>query len=344
MGQKRDYKYELIRIIAIIFVIGTHSLSLVPTTGSTARELTYRIISSLIFTAVPLFFFMSGKFALQKPISDDNQYFPYYLKKTVSIIFPTIVYMIIYSAYLQHETTGSLNELKSRIIPDILGTHSGLHFWYIYVLIGNLFIAPFMAKVFTDISKKGALIFMGIGLLHNTLLAYSPYLFNSSYNWVYPFAMWSIYFYIGICVEKFITGEKEKKIFILIGLISFIIIILKKTFFSYQAYIHDSMPSFTLFSMAVYITLKSMNIQFSEKAQKVIIFLGKQTFSIFLIHFLCLWLFVKFFPNTGLQADLYWIICIISVFIISFVLSYILDLILFKPIQKLSNKLISKKE
>ncbi len=157
--------------------------------------------------------------------------------------------------------------------------------------------------------------------------------------------MWSIYFCIGACVEKIFTKKEDRTIIYVLGFICFGIIILKKYFFSYQNNIHDLMPSYTIYAIACYVFLKNLDIQPNEKIQKIILFLGKQSFGIFLIHFLCIWYFIRLFPNTiGLSAYLYWAICIISVFIASLFISYIIDAIIVKPIQKALLLTTKKKE
>lgn len=344
--QLRDCKYEFIRLIAIYFVLCNHTLSLIPNDGTLSRDLFLNLLFTFTGSCNALYFFISGRFALQKTLKTDEEYKTFYFKKALYLILPLVFYMMIHSFLSHYKETGSFNGLGIRIITDILCHHNGLHFWFMMFLTGNILIAPFMAKVFDGLSKTGAIIFVTLGILHNTLIAYTPYFANVSYNWVFPFAQWSIYFYIGVCIDKIITTKKEKNIAIIVGIISLIIITLKQYFFSYQQFSHDLMPSFTFFCIMFYLVLQEIDVnKWSEKVKSAIRFMGKRTYGIYLVHMLAIWLTIRICPNKWNIPDIpYHSIIVIVSFIVSLISSYLADLVIFNPIQKLCERIRNGKK
>ena len=148
---------------------------------------------------------------------------------------------------------------------------------------------------------------------------------------------------MGACVDKIFTDKKSVNILKIVGVISFLIIILKKYEFSYLNHIHDYMPSFTLFSLMVYVALTRMQFKFNEKSSLVIRFLGAQSFGIYLIHFPIVFalrdviVIPSWFPEILFQY-----VYMTIVFIISLIFSWIIGTFLLKPIQNDIEKLIAK--
>ena len=346
ISQQRDCKYELIRILSIFFIVCNHTSGIIPLENPIHQYLSPVMLLSQ--TGVALFFFLSGKFALRKILNTDEEYKTFYFKKAIYLILPIVFFMVLQTTLKHFKDYGfTLDGLASTIISDILFNHVKTHFWFVIVLVGNILIAPFMAKAINGISKNMALVFVGLGILHNTIYAYTPYFTDVEYIWTYPFAQWSIYFYIGGCIDKIITTPRDKKIAIILGVIGLSIIILKTLFFPYQRYLHDVMPSFTFLSIMIYILLQEINVEsWSEKAKKVINFLGKRSFGIYLVHMIAILGVVRITPEQWkeLPVVLYYLINVLLAFICSIILSYLADIILLNPIQNLLVRLRGKKE
>jgi surface polysaccharide O-acyltransferase-like enzyme len=342
--KQRDCRFELIRVIACVFVLGVHTLwILTPDTG--IKGVYIKIVDTLFILCNPIFFMLSGKFALwQGEFTDDSQYFRFYLKKFAYLILPMLVYMLFISAYNLKMETGSFSGLLYHFTIDFIAGHQASHLWFMYVLVGNVLMSPFTSRIFSSISRCGAIIFISILLLTNCLIAYSPYFFSTSFAaWVNPFVGWSLYFYMGACVDKIFTDKKSVNILKIVGVISFLIIILKKYEFSYLNHIHDYMPSFTLFSLMVYVLLTRMQFEFNEKSSLVIRFLGAQSFGIYLIHFPIVFALRDVFViPTWCPEILFQYVYMIIVFIISLILSWLIGTFLLKPIQNDIEKLIAK--
>ncbi len=346
ISQQRDCKYELIRVLSIFFIVCNHTSGIIPLENPIHQYLSPILLLSQ--TGVALFFFLSGRFALRKILNTDEEYKTFYFKKTIYLILPIVFYMVLQTTLKHFKTYGvSIDGLASTIISDILYGHVKTHFWFVTVLVGNILIAPFMAKAINGLSKNMALVFVGLGILHNTIFAYTPYFTGVEYIWTFPFAQWSIYFYIGGCIDKIITTPRDKKIAIILGVIGICIVTLKTLFFSYKEYLHDLMPSFTLFCIMIYILLQEINVNaWSEKAKKIIYFLGKRSFGIYLVHMIAILGVVRIFPEqwNELPVVLFYLINVLLAFTCSIILSYLADIIILNPIQKLLVRLRGKKE
>ncbi|MBR2260450.1 MAG: acyltransferase [Paludibacteraceae bacterium] len=330
----RDLRFEQIRIIAIIFVIGVHSLFLLQPDGTSSKQFLINITNCLFACGNGLFFFMSGKFALQKPI-DESKLGDFYLKKFASIILPLLLYMVLYSLIETYTTTNSLTGILKITINNIFSTYYGYHFWFMYVLVGNILLSPFIAKAINGLQKKGLIILAGLGVVYNTIYAYTPYFFEIGNAWTYPFSLWSAYFILGGCIDKIITTDKEKKLIYIVGIVCFFIIMLKLYFFSYKQFVFDLMPSYTFYVIMVYILLQQITIK-NEKIEKIVLFLGKRTYGIYLIHFLVIRLFAPFiFPYLSFSGFPLLLFIIACVFLISLLSSYLIELIIIQNIQKI---------
>ena len=338
----RDYKFEFIRVLAIFLVVGSHSLNVLQPDGTAFKDFCIKLISTCFVTCNALFFFISGKFALQKKV-EDGEYTNYYSKKFFHVIFPVLVYMVIYTIYDVWSKTHSLEGIGKTIIDNIIFNYNaGHHFWFMYVIVGHLMLAPFMAKILVGLSRREAMIFVGIGILYNTAYAYTPLFTQVPVAWVYPLGLWAIYFYLGGCYDKIIQTDRDRKIILILGTAGLIIIFLKMYFSSYQSFICDLMPSFTFFSLMVYQILQKFHTD-NKKIQSFIIFLGKRAFGVYLFHIIVIWevlpslSFTTTYPNV---ISLFAVMVI--VFIISIIVSYLIELILLAPIQKQGVYLIKK--
>ena len=331
----RDLRLEQIRILATIFVVGVHCLFLLQPDGTTSRQFLINLLNCIFACGNGLFFIMSGKFALAKSFDEDSLG-DFYFKKILTLIFPLLLYMVLYSMIETYTATNSLNGILKITINNIFSNYScGYHFWFMYVLVGNILLSPFLSKAINGFQRKGLLILAGLGIIHNMIYAYTPYFFGIGDAWSYPFALWSAYFIIGGCIDKIITTSKERKCIVIIGVLCVIIIMLKQYFFSYKQFMFDLMPSYTFYVIMMYVVLQQITIK-NEKLKKIILFLGKRTYGIYLVHFIVIRLFtpqiMPYLHFSGFPLLLFIIIC---VFLISFLSSYLIELIIIRNIQKL---------
>lgn len=345
----RNCKFELIRIIACIFVLGCHTMWMWGSGwGFKGLDLPglegvyVSIIDTVFFYANPIFFMLSGKFALQKyDYSTDSNYYVFYLKKLAYLIIPLFVYMFFISAYNLKMEAGNYSGLLRYFLLDVIADHNLSHLWFMYVLLGNILMTPFTSQIFSNISKGGALIFISIIFLTNCANAFSPYFFSTSFSsWVNPFVGWTMYFYLGACVDKIFTDKKSIKILTILGVVGFIVFQLKKFNACYLESFYFQ-PSFVFQVLMVYVLLSNLNLNFGEKTSNEIRFLGNQSFGIYLIHYPIVFLLrdVLLCPS-WCPLFLFQFFYMLVIFLVSLALNWIIDKFLFKLIQNKLEKLI----
>ena len=244
--------------------------------------------------------------------------------------------MFLYSLIETYTATNSLNGILKITANNIFSNYSrGYHFWFMYVLVGNILLSPFLSKAINGFQGKGLLILAGLGMIYNMIYAYTPYFLEIGNAWSYPFSLWSAYFIIGGCIDKIITTEREKRIAIIAGIVCFFIILLKTYFFSYKQFIHDLCPSYTIYVVMAYILLQRITIK-NEKIKNIILFLGKRTYGIYLVHFIVIRIFAPLvLPHLSFSGFPLFFFMVICTFLISLAFSYLIELIVLKNVQKL---------
>ena len=96
--KKRDVSYELIRVLAMLFIVFDHALN-----SYLAPDVT-KFIEPFVAVGVTLFFMLSGKFAFRLNLEDKSLYKKYYWKKIIGLIIPMLVYTIFISLTLYGQT------------------------------------------------------------------------------------------------------------------------------------------------------------------------------------------------------------------------------------------------
>lgn len=331
----RDYKFELIRVLAIFAVIGVHTVGILLPDGTALRQFSIYFMGALFALGNGLFFMMSGKFALRNTLREDK-YGDFYFKKFVYLILPLLIYMFLYSVGDLWENTGSFAGFFKKAVVDMTHNYSyGSHFWFMFSLVGFILLSPFIARSLEGLSKKGALILIGMGFAFNAVYAYTPYFTGNTFSWTYPYSMWTTFFLMGGCFDKIVTTSLDKKIVVVLGVLGLAIILLKDYFFSYKQFIYDLAPSYPCYVIMVYFLLQQIDIK-NEKIQSVIRFVGKRTFGIYLIHFAVIKFFYSHiaFASSYISGVPYLLYVMVVIFLISMVLSYLFELFFLNQIQK----------
>ena len=199
--KKRDLSYETIRVIAMLFILVLHEINTFMNKGTVL----YYIIATILLTGVPLFFMLSGKYAFNIDYDDKNYIEKYYKKKFINLIIPILVYMAIKEfhvmGYNLHKEITIYSYIRSLFV-SIFNGYSYMEYWYLYILIANLLLAPFIGKWITQATKKEATIFLSVILIVNTISTALGYI-DLTFAVKYAFASYGIYFYAGYFLDKF---------------------------------------------------------------------------------------------------------------------------------------------
>lgn len=327
--KKREVKYEIVRIVSMFFVISVHLLGSLRT-DSELRIFMQNFFTLLFFTCNGMFYMLSGKFALQEKSETSKEYFWYYYKKFWGLIVPIILYMLLRYSHDRNYTffdsgfiTGFLHNLTS--------DYCSMEYWYLYVLVGNILLAPFIGKALQNTSRVGLWIFVIIGLFFNTMHSYMP-LAGYGWSWSYPLESWSLYFYLGFVIDRTVTSNKQKAIVCIAGLVS-ILISLLQVYMGKTNNIYDLAPTFTCISCMMYILLGLIKVK-SEVIQSIILFVSKHSFGIYMVHMTVLNEVVAFRPMKDNLYIEYLVTTTIIILIISLTISFIFDEIFIFPLKK----------
>ena len=146
-------------------------------------------------------------------------------------------------------------------------------------------------------------------------------------------ASWTIYFFLGYFHERMITG-KNKKFWYVMGIAGFLITVLWQYVLPLENHSDkDFAPAYTFFVIGMY-TFLLFEVKISwEWLKKVIAFLAKHSFTVYLIHYLVLEMIGQRFYE-GYSAKTGFVLTYAACFACSVGFAVVFDLILEKLIQK----------
>ena len=278
--KNRLFQYDFIRSIAMLFVIAVHALVIIDFSDPVSLFY-FHVMQAVFFTCNGMFFMMSGKFALAGAKAD----LKYYLRKIESIIIPMLVFFLLRSAYEQYVTHTSPVGFKQALMLNTLGNLADTEYWFLYVLIGNLFLAPLLGKAFQSFGKKESIIFLVLGLLHHGFSTACTIL-NLPYAYTLVFSGWSLYFYLGALVEGLF--EKKHRLWVYVAAIVALAVTVFLKYRGITVNVHDISPLFTIVVLGAFFALYEAGSRIPEKLQGVFSFVAKHSFSVFLCHMMVL--------------------------------------------------------
>jgi len=335
-----QYSYALLRILACFFVVAHHFLTAVY--GDITKATLPHLIDNLLMCNNALFFMLSGKFALAARGQTDIK--KYYTKKLRSILWPLLVISICAWITQNGPVFRPLDFAKNFLSGGSIG-----YLWFLYSLAGFYLAAPFLKEMLANMNRQehrllAMILVLVILLLNLAQLFHMPL---SSYS--YPFYNYTAYcilgYYLGmeapgiLLPENAFLSQKRKRLMYLMvtaaGLITAFVS-------SYEA-LHGLNPSLLDFSLSrilmsagifygvghfydLWCKRKPVECETGSAgkpslARKIIRFVSRYTFSIYLIHDWTLRLTMRLVP---LPHDLAWIaVYLVAGCIVTFVLSLV---------------------
>ena len=334
--KKREIKYEIIRVIAMIFVITIHQLDKFKPQFTNPTQ--HQLLSIVFLTCNGLFFMLSGKFSLNFNYEEKGCYKKYYFGKFIKIIIPALFYMAIKQLYLMHFTFNEKITITSFFRSYTLSVVEGYivtEYWFVYYLISNLLVAPFIARIFRKMTDKEFYLFFAIALLSNALSVYAQWV---GHVFAVPFYLsgMNIYFFLGYFIDKISSTKKQKRVFFILGVISYVV-----TFICLQlgktTNIFDVAPTMTFVVCMFYILFRD-GIKI-KKMEKTVLLLGRYSFSIYLLHVIMMDVMTWIFPyNEGIPISVYVIIKVIMILISSLTVAILIDNTIIKLLKKVAIK------
>lgn len=341
-NQKRIYKYDFLRTIAIAMVVAVHCLAFTDN-GWAHDDQYYVVMSSLLFTANSLFFIMSGKFNLkEKPGYPLHKL---YFKKVRNILLPALLYMFIdiaFTLYIIPGTEGGsiLHLLKTYVIGAV-DTLSGTVYWFVMLLFGFLLASPFLAHIFSHLSEAETKAFVILGMLW-CAFSYVCKNLGLEFGWSYVFTNFFFAFCMGAILteERVATFSKSTIRLVIASLVSwFFAALLPLAGWTAGAY--DTSPLYYLLSFFVYLLLLSIGEK--AKPNALVSLIAKHSYGIYLVHLLLMSIFLTYLPRVyGAPSILMHIAGTVLTLFSALLVAIVIDKTLVKWLQAIADVIFNK--
>ncbi len=342
MKKTRNFQYDLIRFVAMIFIVCLHSEAL-------TRYFVHLkphayviscILISLFTSGTYIFFMLSGKFALCKKFDDKVDYITFYLKKLFTILIPFVIISFLFLAWTHRYSIGDL----WRFYYFISANKVEGSYWFVYILIALIISTPFLAKMIRSWSNKDKKYFFVIGCCVETYILFNMIVkSDTSLNLgAFPLMEWTYFYILGYIAED-LFDQKARTFFIwmvpLTILLKTILQCLYGSVFTNGTHILTTIEVLGLY----FFILDKMKVK-NEKCQKVIQFTAKHGFMVYLIHPMSLIYLNKAlnFTHSLKMSFVSGVIMVLVAFLSAFFVGWIFDTLLFDRISNYGDKVIKK--
>jgi len=335
----RDTHLDLIRVIAMLFVIGIH----------TEREFAMSsfgnsLLLTILFTANGLFFLMSGHFAFkfeEDPVHPAASYRSFYWKKFCSLIIPLVFYstLIMMNYYYWDPLKNFLdypNEYFMDIFWNIFPVSTTGYKWFIYCLIGFMLTVPFVKIMMKSLSDEGlkaffitAVSFEAVAVILFSQIIHTNF---SVYGW--PFMGWFFYFLCGYMIYRLDVFHSKKALFIVSGAVCLLIsaVLCSVTPEGLEGALDDS-PIYLFTCIGMYLLLESIPV--NKYIGKVISFIADNSYAVYLLHFEMM-IFAR--SKVTVNTPLSWTVCILLIAALSLAVAIPCNILILKPLAKYLTK------
>lgn len=284
--KERKLNIDLLKCIAIVFVVGVHFFL---HTNYYGQSFTFKSIflSSFIWmilmTCVPLFIMTTGYLMKDKTYSED-----YFIK-----LLPVIgIYALTAAVYTFFDMRVVNEEYLGKLFENIF---SFSHYaWYVNLYIGLYMLIPFLNAGFNSLtSRKNQVVVLGILVLFTIVQPTLSLLNNNEQNFMilphiipdYWKGLWPITYYL---LGAFLASSKKKSSFKELVFVIFILDILSvfglaaisETTFGIE---YGVLPVFLLSSLIFYSVIHLKVSIKNEWLQRVVLFISKNTLPIYLL-------------------------------------------------------------
>lgn len=321
MNSKREYSFDILRVISMCMVIIIHV--------SNVYSRSYGFISnksflfSLIFNtisriSVPIFLMISGALLLERDFNKKK-----YLNRIKKFIILTIIWDIIYLVWEYYYLGITYNNFYKLLLEPFRA-----HLWYLYTILIIYIIQPLLKIILEKSNKKIKIVLLILWLLFSTISIKISFIAN-----YFTIFCYIGYFIIGNYLYKYIKKNELKKYTLPLSIlivISYGISILLNYMFSrrynmfYNLFFAYRTPFIIIATFSFFTIIVSNN---NKKISNFIISLSDLSFGVYLIHGIFLDITVKSFIygsiNSLIGIPLFFIIILISSLVSVFILKKI---------------------
>lgn len=335
----RQYPYDVVRVVAMVFVIAVHSLVMIDTSWSLGWYL-FAAGQGLFFTANALFFMLSGKFNLRER-KDDRALLDYYRKRIRNFLIPIAILFLIRTLYNLYPHFGSLYHVGREYLRNSIAIFGGMEYWFVFTLFGYLIVAPFLAPMVGKLTPLSRKIFFGIGIAYHAALFVFTNL-TIDFSWGYLFSGFAFTFCLGGFVEDLFPSKRS---LVWLGVTSLaclgaIVLCARE---GWTAGLHDTSPFYTILAVGVYLLVIAGSKRL--KPNRAVSFLAQHSFSVYLVHMMFLMPISNALSGmfTGPASIAAYLAVVALVFACSTAAAAVIDAVIVKPVQRLFNKAVPEK-
>ena len=302
MLKKRELWGDILRIIGSIMVIAIHVVSRYRQQYANGINPTNYFVVSLIDSttrvAVPIFFMLTGAFALKKFINKPitrNSYIKFLKHTFITIGLPFILFSFLIYVYSQIQSGNSWS------LPNFIRQLTNFpgvqyHMWFMYILFLIYACLPFIGRIVSALRRNELfLLILVIFILGNVLFTVniisSYYHKTMFYNSYLPDALiYCNYLFVGYYITNYTINKKFRNIIYFTGFISTILLpitIVKIGDFSTgdQLVLGKSiMPFFSSIAVFIFGKRNLSNITASPLLTNLLTKLTTISFFIYMIH------------------------------------------------------------
>lgn len=365
MKKERLINCDILRILALIFVISVHSLSFIgfySTITEGPTMLFSNMLRCLFMSCVPIFIILSGYLMSKRELNKK------YLFKIVRILITYLICSIL-CFILINIIEGKTNELSIfNFISGLLSYSAAPYAWYVNMYIGLFLIIPFLNILWNNLKEKRQkqyllLVLFIIGILPNAVNIFN---FKDPSWWLNPASSrsyhqlipnyWSgitfviLYYFIGCYLKdyKLKLSRKKNIILLILSIILFGLFNYYRNYnalFGWETYVGNASLEVLIVTVLVVNLILNLKIDIkSPKVTKIISKVSYLTFGAYLVSAIFdRWLYpiLNEHTNTLLERLPYLLLMIPSITVLSLALSYLVEL-LSKLLQKIGNLIINK--
>ena len=339
---------DMLRVTAMVMVVAIHTYALTKYYLFLSNKTYFLLLSlfdSLTRAAVPVFFMLTGAFALKRYVEGKSEYS--YRSTVVKLVIPFVIFSIIgyiYTAISRNEPLSLISFLNQFLSAG--GTQD--HMWFMYVIILIYLFMPFIIKLTRTLDRSSLkkLILLVI-ILGNVLYTINALLFPTPLNKIFSgvslpsLVIYSNYLLIGYYLNTYALSSRLKCIVFVFGALSILALPLLQLIYSSPYDIDKLTNGTSVFSLFIALSMFMLFKQyfsthsFNKNLLSIVTKISSLSFYVYMTHYTVLNI-VRFFANQislpdGPQWDILFLLGqLIFTTTISIVISFIFGT-LYKP-------------
>jgi surface polysaccharide O-acyltransferase-like enzyme len=270
---ERNYKIELLRVIASFAVVIIHVLFIWSDVPNETVMPVVRLYSAASQFCVPVFIIISGMLIL----NHDYQYlFLFYRKRLLRLIPGFILFAIPYLLIRYFDKDESVFSI---IRNGLLFGYPWIHFWYVYMLIVLYFFAPFIQHMVKNLPIRELLVLIVSLFILSWISDTYFYFAKKETIWLFSSLRYLGYFILGYAIDKIDIFRNFKRMNIILiityAISTFVIYTTDYSFLKNYVSLPVLIQSLSVFYLIYHLQVKEK--LFISK-------ISKYTYGIYLLH------------------------------------------------------------